>query len=100
MDESTSSGCANCGESSLAFWKSKKWGSCPFCIALAIAGTVNGWSFTLLFGLRYPDRRIVLGSGCISLFFTLMLLVHGVAYWRRILPNTLPNKGVERNRAN
>jgi hypothetical protein len=42
-----------------------------------------GWSFTLSFALLYPDPRIVTGLVCLSLCFTLALLIHAVAYLLR-----------------
>jgi len=84
MNEHASSGCGNCGQPSLLPLTKDKWGKCPLCIALALAGAVTGWSFTLSFGLLSPDKRIVLGSACVSLFFTVVLLLHAIAYRRRV----------------
>ena len=100
MDERTSSGCGACGKGSLILWRSEKWGSCAFCIALAIVGTIMGWSFTFSSGLLNPDKRIALGSACVSLFFTLVLLLHVIAYRRRVSQslsseiNSMPHRGL------
>ena len=80
MNEPGSSRFGACGKGTLISWRSEKWGRCAFCIAIAIVGTILGWSFTLSFGLLNPDKRIALGSACVSLFFTLVLLFHAIAY--------------------
>jgi hypothetical protein len=80
MNEDKSSGCGHCGHSSILPIKTDKWGRCVFCVALALAGTVTGWSFTLSFWLLYPAPRITMVLACISLCFTVVLLLHVIAY--------------------
>jgi hypothetical protein len=91
MNEHASRDCGACRNGSPISWKSEKWGRCVSCIALAIVGTITGWSFTLSFGLLNPDKRIALGLACASLFFTLVLLIHVIAYRLRDSQRTPPN---------
>jgi hypothetical protein len=91
MNQHNSPGCGSCGRASLLSLKKNKWGRCAFCMVLALAGTIVGWSFTLSFGLLYPDKRIALVLACLSLCFTLVLFLHVFAYRRRALSNTPPN---------
>jgi hypothetical protein len=60
-----------------------KWGRCPLCIALAGAGAVMGWSFTLSFWLLYSDPRITLGLAGVALCFTVVLALHVIAHLAR-----------------
>jgi hypothetical protein len=95
MNEATSSGCGVCGKPGLISWRSEKWGRCAFCIALAIVGTITGWSFTLSFGLISPNKQLVLSLACVSLFFTVVLLLHVVVYLLRRWLTTLSNKSLD-----
>ena len=88
MDLHNSSGCTNCHQASLLPISREKWGSCPFCMALAVAGSVMGWSFTLSFWLLYPDPRITAALASLSLCFTLVLLLHVIAYGLRVAKQT------------
>lgn len=88
MNPPNSSGCSNCHQASLLPISREKWGSCPFCMALAVAGSVMGWSFTLSFWLLYPDLRITTTLACLSLCFTLVLLLHVIAYGLRVAKQT------------
>jgi hypothetical protein len=99
MSQNNSPGCSSCKRPSLVPLRKDKWGRCALCMALALAGAVTGWSFTLSFWLLCSNKRIVLGLACLSLCFTLVLLLHIIAYRRRVLPNTPPNKGVQQSRA-
>jgi hypothetical protein len=87
-----SAGCGNCHQASLLPISREKWGSCPFCMALAVAGSVTGWSFTLSFWLLYPDPRIITGMALLSLCFTLVLLLHLIAYGLRIAQSRQPDR--------
>ena len=81
-------GCANCKGMSLLPMRREQWGGCALCFALAMVGTIAGWSFTLSSWLLHPDPRITLGLGGVSLCFTLVLLGHVIAYRRRVANQT------------
>jgi hypothetical protein len=83
MNPQNSSGCSNCHQASLLPISRENWGSCPFCMALAVAGSVMGWSFTLSFWLLYPDLRITAALACLAVCITLVLLLHVIAYGLR-----------------
>jgi|GEM_PF-6876046 len=83
MNPHNSAGCGNCRQASLLPLRREQWGGCALCFALAMTGTVAGWSFSLSFWLLYPDTRIILSLACLSLCFTLVLLLHVIAYGLR-----------------
>jgi len=85
MGQVTSTGCGHCGKGVLIPVTSAKWGRCPFCMAVAAAGTVTGWSFTLSIWLGQRGNPIIIGSICLSACFTVVLLLHVIAYYRRQL---------------
>lgn len=85
MVKPVSSGCAGCGKATFISLRSEKWGACAFCMVLAVTGTIIGWSFTISFGLFYPDRLTTLTLALLSAFFTLVFLGHVIAYRRRLL---------------
>ncbi len=97
MDEKRSSGCGHCGRSSILTLKPEKWGKCVFCVALALAGAVAGWSFTFSFWLLYHAPRITLGLASLSVCFTVVLLLHLIAYALRVL-ETKPSLSALRRR--
>ena len=66
------------------------WGACPFCMAIAAAGAIVGWSFTASYWLFQTDTRIVYGLLTVSLFFSAILAVHIIGYRRRAARNVRP----------
>ena len=88
MNPHNSAGCGNCQQASLLPISREKWGRCPLCMSLAMAGTVTGWSFTLSFWLLYSDTRITTALAWLSLGFTLVLLLHVIAYGLRVAKQT------------
>jgi hypothetical protein len=97
MNEHASHNCGACGKGSLVSWKSEKWGRCTSCIALAIIGTIMGWSFTVSFGLLNPDKRIALGSACVAMFSTLVLVLHVIVYRLRDSQRTQPDNSLHQS---
>jgi len=89
------SGCGHCGAAGLLPLAGRdKWGRCAFCMALALAGNVIGWTLTLSFWLFAPQTRAVLPLLCVSAAFSSVLAGHLIAYlWRRRRPSsaTLPH---------
>lgn len=64
--------------------RSEKWGRCAFCAAVALAGALTGWSFTLALWLLYPGHRVMVAVAGVSGCFTLFLMLHLVAYLLRL----------------
>ena len=83
MNEQGSRGCGSCKGMTVIPIRRDKWGKCAFCIAVAIVGTVIGWSFTLSFVLLYPHKQVVTSLALVSFCFTMLLVGHVVAYRRR-----------------
>jgi len=75
------SGCSGCGASGILPLRGSKWGQCPFCMALAVTGTVTGWSLTFSFWLLYPRGPILLILACTSAAFSAVLAGHLIARW-------------------
>jgi hypothetical protein len=73
-------GCGHCQQARLLPLHREDWGGCAFCMVLSMTGTVIGWSFSLSFWLFYPDVRLVMGLVGVSLCFTVVLLLHLIAY--------------------
>jgi uncharacterized membrane protein YjfL (UPF0719 family) len=82
----TSSRCVPCAERRLNLVDSRKWGRCAFCVAVALGGAVMGWSFTLALSFTRVDTRILMVTAGTAGLFSLMLLLHVIAYVRRKAP--------------
>jgi uncharacterized membrane protein len=80
MNQQNAAGCCGGRQASLIPIDRDKWGRCPLCIALAAAGAIMGWSFTLSFWLLFSDPRIVLGLAGVALCFTVVLALHVIAH--------------------
>lgn len=84
--------CSECGKQPLLPLRHEKWGRCPHCIVLALAGTLTGWSFTLAFAVLDRRAHITFVLAAVAAFFTVILALHGIAY-RRARPLTKSNPG-------
>lgn len=82
MTGAGSTGCKGCEQASLLAIGRGGWGGCPVCMAIAGAGVVIGWSFTLSFWMLYPDPSIPPILAAISLGFSALLAAHVAAYRR------------------
>jgi hypothetical protein len=84
VNETASSGCGTCGKGIPISIRSEKWGQCAFCAAVALAGALTGWSFTLALWFLYPGYRVTIAVASLSACFTLFLVLHLVAYLLRL----------------
>jgi len=58
-----------------------KLGKCPMCMFLSAIGTVFSWSFFIPFYFIAHDEKVYKNLFYVGVFFSLLLLAHGIAYW-------------------
>jgi hypothetical protein len=64
---------------------SEKVGVCRTCIGIALAGTLLGWAAALLLAWSHAPRALSGLAVLVAAQFTLVLLVHVVAFAARAL---------------
>lgn len=83
MQSANSDGCRGCQGASLLPADRGAFGSCPHCIAAAVAGTVIGWSSALAAWVFYPRPGVLVVAVLLSCGFSLLLGLHVTGYARR-----------------
>src|SRR5438477_12205485 len=77
--------CEPCGKALLLPLGRDKWGQCATCMAIALVGTIGSWSMTLSFWMFHSRAPITVGLTSLAGAFTVVLVIHLLAYRRRSL---------------